>query len=138
MKFGKTLMVVFIPLLLSGCAALKTANIGNEFDKSSKDYLTLLRWQEFESALGTYVSVPQQEEYRRKLKETGEVKIVDYRVKREVCDPVRGEATVVAELDYYRPPSVTVKTVVDNQKWVYEGEDDKRSWRLTTPLPDLR
>jgi hypothetical protein len=86
----------------------------------------------------TYVSASEQEEYRKKITEAGEVKVVDYRVKTMECEPVKGEASVMVELDYYRPPSVTVKTVVDNQKWSYEGEKDNRTWRLKTPLPDFR
>jgi hypothetical protein len=141
MYLKKILLIAVIPLLLTGCSIykdFKIANIGTDFDKSSKAYLNLLRWQEFESALTTYVSVPVREEYRKKIKEAGEARIFDYRVKRLECDPVGGEASLVAELDYYRPPSVTVKTVVDNQKWSYEGEIDKRSWRLKTPLPDFK
>ena len=141
MNLGKILLVAVIPLLLNGCSIykdVKIANIGTEFENVSKGYLNLLRWQEFESALTKYVSVPLQEEYRKKIKEAGEARIVDYRVKKQECDPAGGEATVMAELDYYRPPSVTVKTVVDNQKWSYEGETDKRSWRLQTLLPDFK
>jgi hypothetical protein len=141
MNLGKIVLAAVIPLLLGGCSIykdVKIVNIGTEFDKSSKGYLNLLRWQEFESALTTYVSVPMQDEYRKKIKETGEARIVDYRVKKKECDPARGDATVIAELDYYRPPSVTVKTVVDTQKWSYEGENDQHSWRLTTLLPDFK
>jgi hypothetical protein len=141
MYLKKILLIAVIPLLLTGCSIykdFKIANIGTDFDKSSKAYLNLLRWQEYESALTTYVSVPLQEEYRKKIKEVGEARIFDFRVKKQECDPARGDATVTAELDYYRPPSVTVKTVVDNQKWSYEGENEKRFWRLKTLLPDFK
>ena len=141
MNRSKILLVAAITLLFNGCGIfkdLKNVNIGSEFDQSSKGYLNLLRWQEFESALAKYVSIPLQEEYRLKIKDAEKVKIVDYRVKRTECDPVKGDGLVVAELDYYRPPSVTVKTVVDTQKWSYEGRDDMRSWRLMTLLPDFK
>ena len=141
MYLKKILLIAVIPLLLGSCSIykdLKLANIGTEFDESSKGYLNLLRWQEYESAVSTYVSIPSQEEYREKLKEAGEIRIVDFRVKKLLCDPAKGDATLLAELDYYRPPSVTVKTVVDNQKWSYEGENDARFWRLKTLLPDFK
>ena len=141
MNPGKILLAAAITLLFNGCGIfkdIKNVNIGIDFDQSSKGYLNLLRWQEYESALAKYVSVPLQEEYRGRIKGAEEVKIVDYRVKRTECDPIKGEALLVAEFDYYRPPSVTVRTVVDNQKWSYEGLDDKRSWRLMTLLPDFK
>jgi hypothetical protein len=42
------------------------------------------------------------------------------------------------EIDYYRPPSITVKTLVDNQEWSYEGPEEGRVWRLKTLLPEFR
>lgn len=141
MNLQKILLVAVIPLLLNGCGTLKdikNANIGNEFTQNAKGYRNLVRWQEFESAISTYVSGPLQEEYRKKVREMGEVKVVDYRVKKEECDPVGRAANVVVELDYYRPPSVTVKTVTDNQKWTYELVGDSGSWRLQTLLPDFK
>lgn len=138
MKRGKLLLAVLIPFLLIGCATIKNYTVAGDFEDSVKAYLNLLRWQEFESAQTTYVSVPLQEEYRRKIKEAGELKIVDYRVKKQTCDPAKGEGIVVAEFDYYRLPSVTVKTVVDNQKWTYERRDDTGSWRLTSPAPNFK
>ena len=138
MNLGKIVLIAAVPLFLIGCSTLKNINVGNDFEKDSKAYLQLVRWHELESAMTTYVSASVQEEYRKKITAAGEVLVVDYRVKSMECDPVKGEASLKAELDYYRPPSVTVKTVVDNQKWSYEGEDDARFWRLKTTLPDFK
>ena len=132
------LLVSGILLLSTGCSTMKNANIADEFTRSTKGYIKLLRWHELESALVTYVSVPLQERYREGMTAAEDVKIVDYRVKREECDPVRGEGTVQMELDYYRPPSVTVRTVTDLQKWSYEQIGETGSWRLQTMLPDFR
>jgi len=138
MTYRKTLLAAMFPLLLVGCSTLKNINIGGEFEKSSRSYLQLVRWQEFESAAVTYVSPPQQEAYRERIKAAGEVKVADYRVKMMVCDPVKGEATVKVEFDYYRPPSTRVHTVEDLQKWSYEGDNDQRNWRLKSLLPEFK
>jgi hypothetical protein len=42
------------------------------------------------------------------------------------------------EWDYYLPPSVTVRTVIDPQKWRYVEEEDRRGWILTTLLPEFK
>ncbi len=138
MTFKKTLLTAMITLLLVSCSTLKNINIGGEFEKSSRSYIQLVRWQEFESAAVTYVSPPQQEAYRERIKAAGEVKVADYRVKMMVCDPVKGEATVKVEFDYYRPPSTRVHTVEDLQKWSYEGDNDQRNWRLKSLLPEFK
>jgi hypothetical protein len=138
MTIKRILLSAMITLLLVSCTTMKNINIGGEFEKSSRSYIQLVRWQEFESAAVTYVSPPQQEAYRERIKAAGEVKVADYRVKVIVCDPVKGEATVKVEFDYYRPPSTRVHTVEDLQKWSYEGDNDQRNWRLKSLLPEFR
>jgi hypothetical protein len=138
MNPSRILLAAVITLLLNGCSTAKIAKIGIECETSTKDYIRLVRWNEFENAMVTYVSAPLQGEYRRKIEAAGEVKVVDYRVKTRECDPVKGEASVKVEVDYYIPPSVTVKTVIDYQKWTYEGPEDQRVWRLKTSLPDFK
>ncbi|HEY6871317.1 MAG TPA: hypothetical protein VI298_01190 [Geobacteraceae bacterium] len=138
MNLRKTLLAVVIPLLLTSCTTLRNINIGGEFEKSSRSYLQLVRWQEFESAAVTYVSPPLREAYRERIKAAGEVKVADYRVKVVECDPVKGEATAKVEFDYYRPPSTRVLTVEDVQKWSYEDENGQRIWRLKTLLPEFK
>jgi uncharacterized protein YceK len=138
MTIKRILLATMFTLTLAGCSTLKNINIGGEFEKSSRSYIQLVRWQEFESAAVTYVSPSQQEPYRERIKAAGEVKVADYRVKMIVCDPVKGEATVKVEFDYYRPPSTRVHTVEDLQKWSYEGDNDQRSWRLKSLLPEFK
>lgn len=138
MTIRKILPAAMLPLLLAACTTLKNINAGSEFEKSSRNYIQLVRWQEFESAAVTHVDAAQLEEYRKRVREAGEVKVADYRVRAMECDPVKGEATVKVEFDYYRPPSVKVLTVEDVQKWSYEDENGRRVWRLKTLLPEFR
>ncbi len=138
MTLRKTLLAAIFTLLLMGCATLRNINIGGEFEQSSRGYVQLVRWQEFESAAVTYVSPPLQEAYRERIKAAGEVKVADYRVKSVECDPEKGEATTKVEFDYYRPPSMRVLTVEDVQKWSYEDDHGRRAWRLKTLLPEFK
>ena len=138
MNMRMILPAVVVTLLLTGCATMKTAKIGTECENSTKDYIRLLRWNELDTALATYVSPSLKEEYKKRIADTEKVKIVDYRVKTTECDPVKGVATRKVEIDYYRPPSITMKTVVDNQEWSYEGPEEGRAWRLKTLLPEFR
>jgi len=138
MKYKKRFLAAAIPLIFAGCATLKNANIGEEFEKSSKSYLQLVRWQEFESAAVTYVTPSLQEAYLQRIKAAGEVKLADYRVKVMECDPVKGEAATKVEFDYYRPPSLRLKTVEDVEKWSYEDDNGRRVWRLTSLPPEFK
>jgi uncharacterized protein YceK len=138
MNLRMIMPAIGVTLLLNGCAAMKIAKIGTECDTSTKDYNRLVRWDELDNALSIYVSPSMKEEYRKRIPDAEKVKIVDYRVKTKECDPVKGVATVKVEIDYYRPPSITVKTLVDNQEWSYEGPEEGRVWRLKTLLPEFR
>lgn len=142
MNHAKILLAaVILPLMLTACGTfrdIKNANISSEFTKSTRDYMQLVRWHELESATSTYVSPLLQEKYREKIKDASTVSITDYRVIRMECDPIKGEGTAKMELDYYRPPSVKVNKVEDLQQWSYEGEENNRTWRLKTLLPEFR
>ena len=141
MNRNKLALIALITLFLGGCStfeAIRKVNIGTEFEKSSRAYLQLVRWHEMESAMVTYVNASLQDGYRKRIEAAGETKVVDYRIKSMDCDPVKGEATLKVELDYYRPPSTRVLTVVDNQIWSYEGAEGNRSWRLQTLLPEFK
>lgn len=138
MNPGKILLTAMVPLVFTACSTVKQINIGSEFETSSRSYTQLVRWHELESAVVTHVSPQLWEGYRQRIKEAGEVKVADYRVKAMECDPVKGEGTVRVELDYYRPPSTRVHTVEDLQEWSYEEENGRHLWRLKTLLPEFR
>ena len=141
MNHAKILLAVILTLMLTACGTLrniKYTNIGSEFGKSARNYIQLVRWHELESAASTFVSPLLLEEYRVKMKDANNVRIIDYRVIKMECDPIKGEGTAKMELDYYRPPSVKVFTVEDLQKWSYEGEENNRTWRLRSFLPEFK
>jgi hypothetical protein len=141
MNLIKTLAAVMIPLLFAGCGTMmreiKEKDIAIEFDQSARGYNRMVRWHELDSA-EAYVTPKLRDEFHKRIIAAGEVTIVDYRVKSMECSPVKKEGSVRVEFDYYRPPSVTLRTREDHQLWTYEGEEGKRAWRLTTLLPDFK
>jgi len=54
-----------------------------------------------------------------------------------VFDEKKKEAAIKIELDYYTLSSPRLRTVVDNQRWAYEGEEGKGVWRLMSLLPEF-
>lgn len=131
----KKLIVLGLSLLpLAGCDNLAVK--AEQCDSSIRAYNRMVRWQEYEGAEKA-VEQAAREEFRRRL--TGrELKIADYRIKSLTCDPMKGEADVVIEYDYYLPPSTTLKTVEDQQKWRYSESAVPGGWRVVTPPPEFR
>lgn len=139
MKFIRMLFVLLTLLILSSCAStretIRNARVADEFASTSKGYAKLIRWNEFDKSTLFYVDEPLRKEFLKRIKAAEQVKLVDYRVKDMECWPKKGTAEVTVEWDYYVPPSVTVKTLTDSQKWRYVEDDDRRGWLLTTLLP---
>lgn len=138
-------MLLRIMLLLSviavvgGCETIRYNNIGSELDQKSKNYNLMLRWNEMEKAIAVFPPDRLREEFRLKVKAAKGVTVTDVRVKSKTCSPKLGDAMVVVDIDYYREPSVTVRTVEDVQTWLYveEGKDDW-TWRLMSLPPDFK
>lgn len=142
MKFIRLLFVSVSLLVLSSCSSwresMRNSRVADEFITTSKGYVRMIRWHEFDKSTLFYVDEPLREDFRKKVNAIDQVKVVDYRIKNQECWPKKGTAEVTVEWDYYIPPSVTVRTVIDPQKWRYVEEESQRGWLLTTLLPEFK
>ncbi len=123
-----------ICLALTACATTQSG-LSEEFDRSTKAYNRMLRWQEIENAGMTYIDQEQREEYLKKaaaLKKRG-LTVTDYRILSSRCLPEKKSGDVITEFDYYILPSNRIKTLSYRQKWFYL--DDIKSWQLRGGFP---
>ena len=138
----RLLLVSVILLLLPSCAAwresMRNDRVAEEFITTSKGYVRMIRWHEFDKSTLFYVDEPLREDFQKRVSAIDKIKVVDYRIKNQECWPKKGTAEVTVEWDYYIPPSVTVRTVIDPQKWRYVDEEDRRGWLLTTLPPEFK
>jgi hypothetical protein len=139
MKFMRLLLVPVTLLILSSCQSMResirNARIADEFTSTSKGYARIIRWHEFDKSTLVYIDEPLRKDFQKRIMAADQVKLVDYRVKDLECWPEKGTAEVTVEWDYYVPPSVTVKTLIDPQKWRYVEDKNRGGWLLTTLLP---
>ena len=119
-------------LMIAGCASMKISR--GTLDDSVRDYQQLIRWQEVPSAVA-FVSEPMRPAYLEKATGFNRVKIVDYRIKSVDFSREQKRATVVVEYDYHLKSGLTIKTVVDTQKWEYADSVEPEGWRLTSYPP---
>jgi hypothetical protein len=142
MKFIRLFIVSVTLLALASCSSwresMRDDRVAEKFANTSKNYIRLIRWHEFEKSTLTYVDDKLREDFQKRIEAFEEVKVVDYRIKNQECRPKKGTAEVDVEWDYYLPPSVTVKTVKDPQKWRYVDEENSHEWVLTTLLPEFK
>jgi hypothetical protein len=129
--------LILVVALLGGCETMKNKNIAWELDESSKSYNKMLRWHELDSASLVLPPEELQKEFASKVQAAKNVTVTDFRIKKMECLPEKGKATVILDIDYYREPSITMKTVEDRQEWNYVEQNGKKRWRLMTLPPDF-
>jgi hypothetical protein len=138
MKIFPMMLLSALLLMLSACQAMHISKVAEDFDKGTRSYLKMVRWNELDQAPLSFVDEPLREEFEKRVKGRKEVQIADYRVKYTDCRPEKGEGEVTVEWDYYIPPSVKLKTVEDAQNWRYIEKEEKKGWMLKTLLPEFK
>ena len=126
-------MLVF--LLLFGCAGIETGKKMTLFDETARAYLRSLRWGDYEEAyafknlLETDNKMPDFENLRQ-------VRVTGYNVKQTILSEDKSTIVRIVDFQYYRLSNVTVKNLIDRQKWEYDEEANR--WYLTSDLPDFK
>jgi len=138
MKIFLKLLVLVALLMLSACQSIHISKVAEDFDKASRGYFRMVRWNDLDKAPLHFVDATLREEFEKRVKVSRDVEITDYRVKHLECRPEKGDAEVTVEWDYYIPPSVKLKTVEDPQKWRYIEEEKRKGWMLMTLFPEFK
>ncbi len=127
------LRAVSIGGLLMLAASHSLAGTGEDLQRSVKEYNRLLRWQEGDTAVVRFVQPLRQPDYLQHGPGREPAHVVDYRIGPINWQTPGSVAVVPVEVDYYVPPSVTVKTTLDNEEWHYtEGQ----GWQITSAPPE--
>ena len=134
-------MCCFWYLLFSWPAVLIEAlqTKGKILYNTIKEYNDLVSLKEFDKAKH-FVAESTWGDFEVRTRAAGPVKIVGYRILSREFSTMTGKETVNVEFEYSISPSTQKKTFIDNQSWsfLYEKEEGKKRWRLTTPLPEFK
>lgn len=117
--------------LIASCGTMAAKR--EQCEASIRAYNKMIRWKEYDDAEKAVVR-ENRPEFTRRL-EGMKSQIADYRIKSMSCDAEKGEAEALIEYDYFIPPSTTLKTTEDTQKWHYFSTEVPGGWRVVTPLP---
>jgi hypothetical protein len=128
----KMLAAITILLTLAGCASLSDMNRMDAFDETVKTYEKMVFWSEFDAALA--FKEPHEESVEQPdMNSLKKVRITSYKVKRLKASADKSEVQQFVEIGYYRMDDVTVKTIIDQQLWVYNN--DAQRWFIRSDLP---
>ncbi|MGD8344533.1 MAG: hypothetical protein PVI38_14445 [Desulfobacterales bacterium] len=123
--------LVFL-LLILGCASMETGEKMSQFDTTSRAYLRAIRWGEFEAAFA-FKKLTDRDEELPDFEDYRTVKVTNYKVKQTIISEDQSKIIQIVDFQYYRMKDVTVKNLIDRQKWAYDKEQEK--WFLHSDLP---
>ena len=123
--------VVYVMLVL-GCASMQTGEKMSQFDETSRAYLRAIRWGEYEAAF-SFKKLTARDEELPDFENYRTVKVTDYKVKQTIIAEDQSRIIQIVDFQYYRMKDVTVKNLIDRQKWEYDKEQEK--WFLQSDLP---
>ena len=125
--------MVFVMLVL-GCASMETGEKMSQFDETSRAYLRAIRWGEFEAAYA-FKKLSARNEEMPNFEDYRTVKVTNYKVKQTIIAEDQSRVIQIVDFQYYRMKDVTVKNLIDRQKWEYDKEQER--WFLQSNLPDF-
>ena len=136
----KLVVLSFLIVQFTACGSYKALqSVREDLHSSVREYNDLVRQNEFDKAK-FFVYEKVREEFEVRAQAAKSVKVSDYRVLSTDYETGKGEEIIEVNFNYYIPPSNILKTVVDRQKWsfVYVKDEERKRWRLMTPLPEFR
>lgn len=125
------LFVVCLPLF-AGCAAYTEMKKQDDFSETSRSYEKMIFWSNFDTA-DSFRDPQDREAHPLDVEDLKKVKVTGYSVKKVTVAEDQSEVRQVVEIGYYRIDEVKVKTMRDQQVWVYNPSLER--WYLHSGLP---
>jgi hypothetical protein len=122
-------------LLTLGCAGIQTGKRMTLFDDTARAYLRSIRWGDYEAAYA-FKNPRGLDSKMPNFEDLHQIRVTDYNVKQTILSEDKSTILRIVDFQYYRISNVTVKNLIDRQKWEYDPEANR--WYLTSDLPDFK
>ena len=121
--------------LISGCAGIQTGKKMTLFDDTARAYLRAIRWGEYEAAYA-FKKLRGPDNKITDFEDLRQVRVTAFNVQETILSEDKSSIVRVVDFQYYRITNVTVKNLIDHQKWEYDEQANR--WYLTSGLPDFK
>jgi len=126
-------LILFVCLALTaGCAAYSDMKRQDDFSETTKSYEKMIFWSNYDTA-DSFRDPQEREIHPADIDELKDIKVTSYSVKKVSVSEDQAEVRQTVEIGYYRVDEVTLKTLRDQQVWVYNPM--AKRWYLQSGLP---
>jgi hypothetical protein len=132
---NKKLHIVVLSLLVIGCAAVADMHSIEKFEQTTDAYELAMRWSDFEMA-STFLKDQQDPQIATQIENLKQFKVTAYTVKRYIPSEDKTQVLIIADVQFFKINGLIVKNIIHRQLWQFDK--DKKSWFLTSGLPDLK
>lgn len=137
LTFCKSLSSLLLVLMLVACGSHLQPS-AELVENDLNDFTKAMRWNKFKTA-ASHMRPEHRKDFIKTFVPLKDLHIVDVNIMdlQPSEDNQRLDTTI--EMEYYLPPSMTVKTFSFDQTWIYfEGDDTtSRGFFISTPFPDF-
>lgn len=134
-RIGYALQIFVCLALMVGCATYSDMKKQDDFSETSKSYEKMIFWSNFDTA-DSFRDPQAREAQPADIDELKNIKVTSYSVKKVMVSDDQSEVRQIVEIGYYRVDEVTLKTMRDQQVWLYNPTFKR--WYLQSGLPPFK
>ena len=129
------LIILGFSILAVSCASVNEMKTKDKFEQVADSYELAIRWSDFEMA-SSFLKNQQDPDIVTQIEHLKQFKVTSYTVKRFLPSADKTQVLIFAEVQYFKKNGLIVQNITHRQIWEYDEE--KENWFLTSGLPDLK
>jgi hypothetical protein len=129
------LIIIVFSILAVSCASVTEMKTMDKFEQAADTYELAIRWSDFEMA-SSFLKNQQDPDIVTQIEHLKQFKVTSYTVKRFLPSADKTQVLILTEVQYFKKNGLIVQNITHRQIWEYDEE--KENWFLTSGLPDLK
>ncbi len=129
------LIIIGFSILAVSCASVTEMKRMDKFEQNADGYELAIRWSDFDMA-SSFLKNQQDPDIASQIEHLKQFKVTSYTVKRFLPSADKSQVLIFAEVQYFKKSGLIVNNITHRQVWEYDQE--KENWFLTSGLPDLK
>ena len=129
------LIIIVFSILAVSCASVTEMKTMDKFEQAADTYELAIRWSDFEMA-SSFLKNQQDPDIVTQIEHLKQFKVTSYTVNRFLPSADKTQVLILTEVQYFKKNGLIVQNITHRQIWEYDEE--KENWFLTSGLPDLK